>query len=58
MVTRRGTDTVVVMSIEDYRTISGTQASNLVEFFRRSPLHGLPADLFERAKDRGREVTL
>lgn len=58
LVTRRGTDAVVVMSIEDYRTISGAHDSDLIDFFRQSPLHGLPANLFERTNDMGREISL
>ena len=58
LVTRRGAEAAVVLSIEDYRAISGAADSDLVDFFRQSPLRGLPKELFVRTRDTGREVKL
>jgi len=55
-VTRRGKETAVVLSIEDYRLLSRPELS-LTEFLRASPLHGVDLDL-ERSRDTGREVEL
>jgi len=56
VVTRRGTETAVVISMEDYRRLVG-QKGSLVEFFRRSPLVGVDLDL-ERRSDLSRDLTL
>ena len=56
MITRRGIDTVVVLSVEDYRRLR-TPKTDLVEFFRSSPLTEVELDL-ERSRDTGREVEL
>ena len=58
LVTRRGVDTAVVLSIEDFRALSGSTDSDLVDFFRESPLGGIPDDLLTRLRDAGREVEL
>ncbi len=53
IVTRRGVETVVVLSIEDYRKLP-RHKNSLVEFFNNSPLKGLDLDI-ERDKDSGRD---
>lgn len=54
IVTRRGTETVVVISIEEYRHLTRPK-TNLVSFFRNSPLYDSEID-FSRNKDLPREV--
>jgi antitoxin Phd len=54
IVTRRGVETVVVLSIKDYRAITKPKTS-LVQFFRNSPLVDADLDL-ERNKDATREA--
>lgn len=54
IVTKRGIETVVIMSVEEYRRLTRPQAG-LVDFFKHSPLHGIELDL-ERNKDLPREV--
>lgn len=44
VVTRRGAETVVVLSYEEYRRLTVSQKS-LVEFFRESPFVGVELDL-------------
>ena len=56
IVTRRGIDTVVILSIEEYRELTRPKMS-LVEFFRKSPLRDVELDL-ERNKELAREVDL
>jgi prevent-host-death family protein len=56
VVTRRGVDTAVVLSIEDYKRLVGPQGS-LVDFFRQSPLVGVELEL-ERRPDLARDVEL
>ncbi len=56
IVTRRGKETAVVISVEDYRKLSRPKNS-LVEFFVASPLQGVELDL-ERSRDTGRQVVL
>ncbi len=56
VVTRRGKETVVVLSIEAFHKLTAKQES-LVTFLRNSPLAGVELDL-ERTPDYGREVTL
>ena len=53
-VTRRGKERAVVMSIDDFRALTGSEGS-LVEFFRRSPLADVGLK-FERERDTGRDV--
>ena len=43
-VTRYGEDTVIVLSIQDYRKLSKSKMS-LYEFLRNSPLRGIELDL-------------
>jgi antitoxin Phd len=54
IVTKRGVETVVVLSIKDYRAITKPKTS-LVQFFRNSPLVDADLDL-ERNKDATREA--
>ena len=56
VVTRRGKETVVVLSVEAFHKLTAQQES-LVTFLRNSPLAGVELDL-ERTPDYGREVTL
>jgi antitoxin Phd len=56
MVTRHGEETVIVLSIKDYRKLSKPKES-LVEFFQNSPLRGVELDL-TRSKDLPRDVDL
>jgi len=58
LVTRRGTEAAVVMSMADYRALSGATTSDLVSFFRESPLGEVPEHYLRRTFDTGREVTL
>lgn len=55
VVTRHGVETAVILSIADYRKLN--TPTNLVDFFRRSPLVGLDLD-FTRTADYPREVKL
>jgi antitoxin Phd len=56
IITRRGKKTVVIMSVEDYQQLTKPR-TNLVDFFRKSPLMGVEIDL-KRAIDLGREIDL
>jgi antitoxin Phd len=55
-VTRHGEETVVVLSVKEYRRLSRPSVG-LVDFFRRSPLKGLKLDL-KRSKELSREIKL
>lgn len=56
MISRRGIDTVVVISIKDYKKLTRPEGT-LVEFFAQSPLRGVKLDL-ERDRDTGRGLDL
>ena len=56
IVTKRGVESVVIMSIEDYKKLI-RPTTNLIDFFRNSPLHGIDLDV-ERSKDLSRKVEL
>ena len=56
IVTRRGDETAVLLSMRDYRELAAPDG-NLVDFFRSSPLVGVDLQ-FKRAADYGREVNL
>lgn len=56
VVMRRGKETAVVLSIEEYRRLVRPRVS-LVEFMRSSPLREVELDL-DRSPDTGREVEL
>ena len=56
VVTRRGKETVIVLSIQDFQKLTAPR-ENLVAFFRHSPLVGVHLDL-TRLEDYGREVPL
>lgn len=56
VLTRRGVETAVVLSIDEYRRLT-RPAVDLVEFFASSPLAGTELDL-SRSRDTGREVEL
>ena len=55
VVTRHGKETVVVVSVEEYRRLRGREPS-LVEFIRSAPDFDLLA--IERAGDGGRDIAL
>jgi len=54
IITRRGQEMVVVLSMKDYRKMIQPD-ENLVDFLSSSPLHGVHIDL-KRNKDLPREV--
>ena len=56
IITRRGVETAVVMSVEDYQQLTKPK-TNIVDFFRKSPLKDVAIDL-SRNKDIGREIDL
>jgi prevent-host-death family protein len=56
IVTLRGKETAVVLSVEEYRRLARPE-TGLVEFLQSSPLAGVELDL-ERDRDTGREVEL
>jgi prevent-host-death family protein len=56
VITRRGTQAVVVLSVEDYQRLCKPKR-NLVEFFSDSPLAEAELDL-KRSRDRGREIEI
>lgn len=56
VVTRRGLETVVVLSMEEYRYLTRPRGS-LVDFFKNAPFKDVELDL-ERNRDTGREVDL
>jgi antitoxin Phd len=56
IVTRRGKETVVVLSMQEFRKLTTTQDS-LIAFFRDSPLVGVALDV-TRDMDTGREVAV
>ncbi len=56
VVTRRGKETVVVLSVVAFQKLTAKQES-LVTFLRNSPLAGVELDL-ERQADYGRKVAL
>ncbi len=56
VITRRGAETAVVLSMADYRNMRQPE-TDLVDFFQTSPLAGVELDL-ERAQDTGREIEL
>ena len=56
VVTRRGKETVVVLSVQEFHKLTRAQES-LVAFFRDSPLVGADLDL-RRDTDTGRGVDL
>lgn len=56
LITRRGADAVIVLSVDDYRALGGAVDCDLVDFLHRSPLREVPGDHFARADDTGREI--
>jgi antitoxin Phd len=55
-ITRRGKETAVLVSIEDFQKLTQSQGS-IVSFFQNSPLSGVKLDL-DRTADYGREIEL
>ena len=56
VVTRRGIETVVVVSVDEYRNLTKPQ-TDIVDFFQKSPLKDANLDL-SRIKDLPREVNI
>jgi prevent-host-death family protein len=56
IITRNGVETVVILSLEDFRKLRRRESS-LLEFFMGSPLKGAGLDL-ERLHDLPREIDL
>ena len=56
IVSRRGKEAVIILSIEDYRKMNRPK-KGLVEFFRKSPLYGLDLDI-NRSSDLPRKIKL
>ena len=56
IVTKRGKEAVVIVSMDEYRKLTAP-ANSLVEFFHNSPLYDLELDI-ERDKNFSREVNL
>ena len=56
IITRRGIKTAVIMSVEEYQRLTKPK-TDIVDFFRKSPLKGIEIDL-TRDKDAGREIDL
>jgi prevent-host-death family protein len=56
VVTRHGTEAVVIISVEEYQRLLKPK-TDLVSFFRQSPLYNSNID-FSRQKDSPREVVL
>ena len=56
VITVRGKETAVILSIEEFRKLKAPQGA-LVEFFRRSPLSASGIS-FKRSRDAGRSVDL
>ena len=56
IVTLRGRETAVILSVEEYRRLARPQ-TGLVEFLRSSPLADIELDL-KRDRDTGREIDL
>ncbi len=54
-ITRRGKETAVLVSAEQFRLLAGGR-QDLVQFLRRSPLRGVDLDL-RRPRDVGRDVS-
>jgi len=54
VITRRGAETAVVLSIQDYRKLRRPE-TDLVDFFRTSPLAEVELDL-ERDRDRSTQA--
>ena len=57
-ITLHGKPVAVVLSREAFERLSGGGAPSLVEFMRRSPLHGLDELALERDRSPTREVEL
>jgi prevent-host-death family protein len=55
-VTKHGRDSVVIVSVEDYKRIKQPETS-LVEFFQHSPLASVELDL-DRDKSPARDISL
>lgn len=56
MITRRGIETAIVLSVEEYQKMRRSE-TDLVDFFRTSPLAEVELDL-DRDPDTGREIDL
>jgi prevent-host-death family protein len=56
VVTRRGVETVVIMSVDEFHELTGMK-TGIVDFFRKSPLRKAKLNL-ERNKETPRKINL
>ena len=56
IVTKRGVETVIVLSVKEYRKLKRPKNS-LVDFFKDSPLRDMDIDM-KRSKEPAREIDL
>ncbi|HET7922954.1 MAG TPA: type II toxin-antitoxin system Phd/YefM family antitoxin [Gammaproteobacteria bacterium] len=56
VITVHGKEAAVLLSAAEYRKLARKQGS-LIQFFRKSPLHGIELDL-RRPRDTGRKIEL
>jgi prevent-host-death family protein len=56
IVTKRGVETVIVLSVKEYRKLKRPKNS-LVDFFKESPLRDMDIDM-TRSKESAREIDL
>jgi len=57
IITVHGKETAVILSIEEYKRLSGPKLS-LFEFIQNSPLRNLTLELPQRLPEKNREVNL
>jgi len=57
VISRRGTEVAVVLSVEEYLTLKKSQ-TNLAQFFLESPLRGSNLDLKRDKRPAGRDISL
>ena len=57
IITRKGDDAAVVLSLEDYKRLSKDKSKHVVDLFLNSPLVGEDLDL-DRDKTPGRRIEL
>ena len=56
IVTKRGVETVIVLSVKEYRKLK-RQKNSLVDFFKDSPLRGMDINM-TRSRESAREIDL
>ena len=57
VISRRGAEVAVVLSVEEYRTLKKSR-TNLAQFFLESPLRGSNLDLKRDKRPAGRDISL